>query len=180
MTIYSSFSSPSSLYTQVNTNLCHYMTGRQFTTNPLFFCTTCEQKHWQLLVLNCVFKSIYGKPPWKILALISPEERASLFAVQFNKDNVFLKDKDWVDLLAAHYKRWGLPNLRIPQLWQVQLYLLHSSYLCLPVSTLGVLQDTRKWHKHKSSATCWAVSSKFLCLWPIRLMPAFIKLWEAN
>jgi len=68
------------------------------------------------LVLNCVFKSIYGKPPWKIVALISPEERASLFAVQFNKDNVFLKDKDWVDLLAVHYKRLGLPNLRIPQL----------------------------------------------------------------
>jgi len=50
------------------------------------------------------------------VALISPEERASLFAVQFNKDNVFLKDKDWVDLLAVHYKRLGLPNLRIPQL----------------------------------------------------------------
>ena len=61
--------------------------------NPLFFYTTCEQEHLKLSVPNCVFKSIYGKPPWKIVALISPEERASLFAVQFNKDNVFLWTK---------------------------------------------------------------------------------------
>ena len=72
-------------------------------------------------------------------------------------------DKGWSDLLAVHYKRLVLPKLRFLQLWHkpVCAVLLPPNHSIISQGTEG----KRSQCEQEAHATCYAMSSKVLCLW---------------
>lgn len=58
LSIPSSFWSPSSSSTHPHTHRYYHIIRRQPSVNPLYFCTFCEQKYWQLFVLDYLFKDV--------------------------------------------------------------------------------------------------------------------------
>ena len=90
--------------------------GRQFSMSPLYFCTSFEQRHWLLcsgLSLQYFFFFFFqGTALGDRAFSICVKQKADLFIVQNNKDNVFW-DKGQVDLLDI---RFGFPQFRVLQL----------------------------------------------------------------
>ena len=104
------------LEAMLQTFLLPFCVGRQSSRGLLHFCTSCEQRPWQLLFLT-IFSRMYSEQSWKIEVVLSMKQSACLFMVQYDKDNFSLCGKGW---FACHHYIWKKSQFlspRIPQLW---------------------------------------------------------------
>lgn len=115
---------------------------------------------------------------WKIKCH-TPEQKTGLFTVQYNKDSVFLRGKNWAGLLPYH-ERFGFPKHRVPQLWcKITICAVSPGPLCLtPLRFYSKLN----WQELETHAPCCAISNKFLFMNQASyyLRPASLKQWQAN
>lgn len=117
--------------------------GTQFL-EPLPFCMSFEQRPWWHFVLNCIFKVVFSKQPWKTetVSLSRAERQACLLSSVIK--TVSPSETRLAGLHRGRYERLRLPTLS--SLAGTQTQCVHSLTCARLCSALG-LGGRWKWCK---------------------------------
>lgn len=113
---------------------------RQKSMGFLQFCSSCQ--HNDSLCFRLSVQGCLSRQPWKTLSL-PPEQRAGLFTVQYNQDNVSLWGKGQVGLLTF-IKDSDSPGLGFLSYNAVYCMLRHHLALCASPSRNWPLGNGQK------------------------------------